>query len=177
MNWNRLNKQIQRALEQLPTGAEWWRETDNGDLIPTLDLYLYLCHQLNINITTTITHEGNYLYRATATLTHQHRQIQTDQLAHIEQHDNEHLSNALAALQSRAVLRACRIYLGPHLKTMRPNARNELLRTLFALYKNYSRQERLEHASYLLNKTVTSFKHLSNAELANLISALVANST
>jgi hypothetical protein len=173
--WSRMQKQIQRLLEQLPPG-EWWRETEHGELIPTLDLYLYLCDQLGIDIATTVTHEADNLYRATATLTHLHRTIKTDQLARIEPGiDNETLSNALAALQSRAILRACRLYLGAHLKAMQPNARHELLRILHALYTGYSRQDRLEHASYILDKRITSFNELTNAELATLISALVAD--
>jgi hypothetical protein len=38
-----MQKQIQRLLEQLPQG-EWWHETEHGELIPTLDLYLYLVY-------------------------------------------------------------------------------------------------------------------------------------
>jgi len=175
--WNRMQKQIQRLLEQLPQG-EWWHETEHGELIPTLDLYLYLCNQLGIDITTTTTHEADNLYRATATLTHAQRTIKTDQLARIEPDiDNEALSNALAALQSRAIVRACRLAWGAHIKAyLSPtNARNQLLAVAHSLMRGVERDIRLQIASNILGAPVNSFADLTAAELAELISALVAD--
>jgi hypothetical protein len=78
--------------------------------------------------------------------------------------------------QSRAIIRACRLAWGAHIKAyLSPtNARNQLLAIAHSLMRGVERDIRLQIASNILGAPVNSFADLTAAELAELIAALVS---
>lgn len=178
-----LTKRIERLLRNVP--SEMWTTNDNGELIPTLDLYLYIANELNIEYAV---HTGTVgdLWRAVATLRHgdrtitadaisQHPRPNSEQQTTNDAQTEEELSTHVSQLQSRALLKAFRLYLYPHIKATQPESRKILLATVHILYRQigYNRQQRLEHAQRLLGlaQPINSFNDLTNAELAELIVA------
>lgn len=184
-----MTNRIARILERVP--ADLWAVADNGELVPTLDLYLYIANELGIEYSVRTGILGD-LYHAIATLHHEDKTITADALSRYPEDDEISPSHdaaegqeartnpdptRLSQLQSRALLKAFRLYLYPHIRATQPGARKILLATLHILYRErgYNRSERLAHASHLLGKTITSFTDLTNAELAELIVALNLN--
>jgi len=185
-----LHAQIKRILERAPADL-WVAAETTGELLPTLNLYLYIANELGIEYSVRTYPLGD-LWQAVATLQHNGRTnadhargrgaggegnpplpLGEEQGVRVDSDpDPTHLSQ----LQSRALLKAFRLYLYPHIKACQPNARTILLATAHILYRErgYNRNQRLQHATHILGKPVPiqSFTELTNADLAELIVAL-----
>lgn len=161
-------ERIHQILKELPTG-DWWRETDEGEIVPSLDLYLHIADALGASISITFDRVEENRYRATATLTYDNRVISRIAEATLSVTEDE--STQLAHLETRALIRAFRVAWGHCINAwLNPdNARNHLLMLAHVAFKNYPRRERLALAASLLNKNINSFTELTNAELAELI--------
>jgi hypothetical protein len=173
-----LHERITKILNALPDG-DWWTEGgQSGEVVPTLDLYLHIAGELGCSIDAYIDRvEGGHLY-ARATLNCDGRVIVSESLAPIpENAEPETISEIASMAQSRAIIRACRLAWGAHIKAyLSPaNARNQLLALAHSLLRGVDRETRLQIASNILNAPVNSFADLTAAELAELISALVAD--
>lgn len=186
-----LHAQIKRILERAPADL-WVAAETTGELLPTLDLYLYIANELGIEYSVRTYPLGD-LWQAVATLQHNDRTITADALSKQPTDDPTPLAHPaeeqqgvradsdpdptrLSQLQSRALLKAFRLYLYPHIKACQPNTRAILLATAHILYRErgYNRNQRLQHATHILGKPVPlqSFTELTNADLAELIVAL-----
>ena len=172
-----LHERIAKILSTLPDG-EWWTEGgQSGEIVPTLDLYLHIAAELGCHIDAYIDRiEGGYLY-ARAVLNYDDGVVLSESLAPIpENAEPETVSEIASMAQSRAIIRACRLAWGAHIKAyLSPaNTRNQLLAVAHALMRGVERDIRLQIASNILGAPVNSFADLTAAELAELISALVA---
>ena len=172
-----LHERIAKILSTLPDG-EWWTEGgQSGEIVPTLDLYLHIAAELGCHIDAYIDRiEGGYLY-ARAVLNYDGSVVLSESLAPIpENAEPETVSEIASMAQSRAIIRACRLAWGAHIKAyLSPaNARNQLLAVAHALMRGVERDIRLQIASNILGAPVNSFADLTAAELAELISALVS---
>ena len=175
-----LHERIARILDKLPEG-DWWTEgSQSGELVPSLDLYLHIAAELGAHIDATIERiEGGYLY-ARAVLSYDGGLILNDAVSPLpENADPETLSEIASITQSRAIVRACRLAWGAHIKAYYnpANARNQLLGVAHSLLRALPREQRLQVASNILGAPVNSFADLTAAELAELISALVSETT
>jgi hypothetical protein len=173
-----LHERIAKILNALPDG-DWWTEGgQSGEIVPTLDLYLYIATELGSHIDSYIDRiEGGYLY-ARAVLNYDGGVILNEAAALIpENAEPETISEIASTAQSRAIVRACRLAWGAHIKAyLSPaNARNQLLAVAHSLMRGVERDIRLQIASNILGAPVNSFADLTAAELAELISALVAS--
>jgi hypothetical protein len=182
-----MTNRIARLLDRAP--ADFWAVGDEGRLLPTLDLYLYLANELGIDYAVRVGPIGD-LWQAVATLKHGDRTIAADAIAHTIDDDADtdtdspppragegqgvRTETKLSQLQSRALLKAFRLYLYPCIRACQPDARRILLATAQILYRErgYDRDTRLRHASEILSKPVQSFRDLANTDLAELIVAL-----
>jgi len=172
-----LHERITKILNALPDGNWWTEGGQSGEIVPTLDLYLHIAAELGCSIDAYIDRvEGGRLY-ARAVLNCDGRVIVSESLAPIpENAEPETISEIASIAQSRAIIRACRLAWGAHIKAyLNPaNARNQLLAIAHSLLRGVDREVRLQIASNILGAPVRSFADLTTAELAELISALVA---
>ena len=173
-----LHERIAKILNALPDG-DWWTEGgQSGEIVPTLDLYLHIAAELGCHIDAYIDRiEGGYLY-ARAVLSYDGGVVLNEAVALIpENAEPETISEITSVAQSRALVRACRLAWGAHIKAyLSPaNTRNQLLALAHSLLRGVDREERLQIASNILGAPVNSFADLTTAELAELISALVAD--
>jgi len=172
-----LHERITKILNALPEG-DWWTEGgQSGEVVPTLDLYLYIAAELGAHIDAYIDRiEGGYLY-ARAVLNYDGGIVLNEAVAPIPDNaESETVSEIASIAQSRAIVRACRLAWGAHIKAyLSPaNARNQLLALAHSLLRGVDRETRLQIASNILGAPVNSFADLTAAELAELISALVS---
>ena len=172
-----LHERIAKILNALPDG-DWWVEGgQSGEIVPTLDLYLYIAAELGAHIDAYIDRiEGGCLY-ARAVLNYDGGIVLNEAVALIpENAEPETISEIASIAQSRALVRACRLAWGAHIKAyLSPaNARNQLLAVAHSLMRGVERDIRLQIASNILGAPVRSFGDLTSAELAELIAALVA---
>jgi len=173
-----LHERTTKILSALPDG-DWWTEGgQSGEIVPTLDLYLHIAAELGCHIDSYIDRiEGGYLY-ARAVLNYDGGIVLNEAVALIpENAESETVSEIASIAQSRAIVRACRLAWGAHIKAyLSPaNARNQLLGVAHSLMRGVDREARLQIASNILGAPVNSFADLTAAELAELISALVAD--
>jgi len=173
-----LHERIAKILNALPDG-DWWTEGgQSGDVVPTLDLYLYIATELGTHIDSYIDRIDNNRLYARAVLNYDGGVILNEAVALIpENAEPETISEIASVAQSRAIVRACRLAWGAHIKAyLSPtNARNQLLAVAHSLMRGVERDIRLQIASNILGAPVNSFADLTAAELAELISALVAD--
>jgi len=172
-----LHERITKILNALPDG-DWWTEGgQSGEIVPTLDLYLYIAAELGAHIDAYIDRiEGGCLY-ARAVLNYDGGIVLNEAVALIpENAEPETVSEIASMAQSRAIIRACRLAWGAHIKAyLSPaNTRNQLLALAHSLLRGVERDIRLQIASNILGAPVNSFADLTAAELAELISALVS---
>ena len=172
-----LHERIAKILSTLPDG-EWWTEGgQSGEVVPTLDLYLYIAAELGAHIDSYIDRiDSNRLY-ARAVLSYDGGIVLNEAVALIpENAEPETISEIASIAQSRAIVRACRLAWGAHIKAyLSPaNARNQLLALAHSLLRGVDRETRLQIASNILGAPVNSFADLTAAELAELVSALVS---
>ena len=172
-----LHERIAKILSTLPDG-DWWTEGgQSGEVVPTLDLYLYIATELGAHIDSYIDRIDNNRLYARAVLNYDGGIVLNEAVALIpENAEPETVSEIASMAQSRAIIRACRLAWGAHIKAyLSPaNARNQLLAVAHALMRGVEREERLQIASNILGAPVNSFADLTAAELAELISALVS---
>jgi hypothetical protein len=112
-----LHERITKILNALPDG-DWWTEGgQSGEIVPTLDLYLHIATELGCRIEAYIDRcEGGYLY-ARAVLNYDGGVILSESLAPIpENAEPETISEIASMAQSRAIIRACRLAWGAHIK-------------------------------------------------------------
>jgi hypothetical protein len=169
---NLLSK-IKRVLPTIPQA--FWTETNEGKPILTLDGYIYLLTEIGAQITTNAEAQNN-LAKGEAYIQINERQWHAVGYAELK----DDLPNALAQAQARALIQACRNSIRPYIDALLPNlqqqAKRSLIRTAQILYRQLGakREERLEHASTVLNRTIHSFNELEPDELATLISELTS---
>ena len=172
-----LHERIAKILSTLPDG-DWWTEGgQSGEVVPTLDLYLYIATELGAHIDSYIDRIDNNRLYARAVLNYDGGIVLNEAVALIpENAEPETVSEIASMAQSRAIIRACRLAWGAYIKAyLSPaNARNQLLAVAHALMRGVEREERLQIASNILGAPVNSFADLTAAELAELISALVS---
>jgi hypothetical protein len=173
-----LHERIAKILNALPDG-DWWTEGgQSGEIVPTLDLYLYIAAELGAHIDSYIDRIDNNRLYARAVLNYDGGIVLNEAVALIPDNAEPEVINELASMaQSRAIVRACRLAWGAHIKAyLSPaNARNQLLAVAHSLTRGIEREARLQIASNILGAPVRSFGDLTAAELAELISALVAD--
>jgi hypothetical protein len=173
-----LHERIAKILNTLPEG-DWWTEGgQSGEIVPTLDLYLYIAAELGAHIDSYIDRIDNNRLYARAVLNYDGGIVLNEAVALIPDNAEPEVINELASMaQSRAIVRACRLAWGAHIKAyLSPaNARNQLLAVAHSLTRGIEREARLQIASNILGAPVRSFGDLTAAELAELISALVAD--
>jgi hypothetical protein len=173
-----LHERIAKILNTLPEG-DWWTEGgQSGEIVPTLDLYLYIAAELGAHIDSYIDRIDNNRLYARAVLNYDGGIVLNEAVALIPDNAEPEVINELASMaQSRAIVRACRLAWGAHIKAyLSPaNARNQLLAVAHSLTRGIEREARLQIASNILGAPVRSFGDLTTAELAELISALVAD--
>jgi len=172
-----LHERIAKILSTLPDG-EWWTEGgQSGEIVPTLDLYLYIAAELDAHIDSYIDRIDNNRLYARAVLSYDSGIVLNEAVALIPDNaEPETISEIASMAQSRAIIRACRLAWGAHIKAyLSPtNARNQLLAVAHSLMRGVERDIRLQIASNILGAPVNSFADLTAAELAELISALVS---
>ena len=172
-----LHERITKILNALPDG-DWWTEGGlSGEIVPTLDLYLHIAAELDAHIDSYIDRIDNNRLYARAVLNYDGGIVLNEAVAFIPDNaEPETVSEIASIAQSRAIVRACRLAWGAHIKAyLSPaNARNQLLAVAHALMRGVERDIRLQIASNILGAPVNSFADLTAAELAELISALVS---
>jgi len=173
-----LHERIAKILNALPDG-DWWTEGgQSGEIVPTLDLYLYIAAELGAHIDSYIDRIDNNRLYARAVLSYDGGIVLNEAVALIpENAEPETISEIASIAQSRAIVRACRLAWGAHIKAYHSptNARNQLLAVAHSLTRGIERDIRLQIASNILGAPVNSFADLTAAELAELITALVAD--
>ena len=161
-----LHERITKILNALPDGNWWTEGGQSGEIVPTLDLYLHIATELGCHIDSYIDRiEGGYLY-ARAVLNYDGGVILSESLAPIpENAEPETVSEIASMTQSRAIIRACRLAWGAHIKAyLNPaNARNQLLAVAHSLMRGVDRETRLQIASNILGAPVNSFADLTTA--------------
>ena len=172
-----LHERIAKILNALPDG-DWWTEGgQSGEIVPTLDLYLHIAAELGCHIDAYIDRIDNNRLYARAVLSYDGGIVINEAVALIpENAEPETISEIASIAQSRAIVRACRLAWGAHIKAyLSPaNARNQLLAVAHSLTRGIERDIRLQIASNILGAPVNSFADLTAAELAELISELVS---